>query len=282
MSKLIKGIIFLICITVVYSCKQEKLSSSIAVSKNALEKVWRLTEVQVSDDFYHSSSSLDRRKVEGQISQGYLLSIFPNGEVTKLLANKMSVYQWTYFSGDEDKKPSIIFQNEKEKDTLSNIEIEEVKGFLFMTGQYNNIGLYKFHLEYEMLEDFKLDPYFSENNKWRIASKTYESQKELKNRIFNYLNHCKALLISSTQRKNTKIRLKNSEGILRIFDGGIGLKSQDKVNKKWIHRFYSDSQAHEVYDRLEKHFDNYVIIKKTSAGWRLDDASIIDSLISVY
>ena len=96
------------------------------------------------------------------------------------------------------------------------------------------------------------------------------------------MTHYKSLLNSSAQRASSKIRLNQSEGILRVFDGGIGLKQRNQLPKKWIHSYYSDSQAYEVYDRLEKHFKNRVIKKKTQAGWRLDNASIIDSLLLVY
>ena len=74
----------------------------------------------------------------------------------------------------------------------------------------------------------------------------------------------------------------NSKGILRVFDGGIRLKPRTQITNKWLHKYYSDSQAYEVYDRLEKHFNKRVIKKKTAAGWRFDDASIIDSLITIY
>jgi|GEM_PF-4273310 len=267
---------------ILMGCEEKVQKHDIVVSQQNLEKIWRLTEIEISDDFYNSANALEQRKIQGQIGQGYLLSLFPNGEVTRLIDNDMSVYQMHYFAKTDTSPSRLILENKSEKDTFSNLHIEEVKGFTFLTCDYKNIGRYKFHLVHDMLEDFKKDPYYSENNKWRIKSKKYESQKELKARIFNYLNHCKALLLSSTQRPNTKIRLMNSKGILKLFDGGVGLLAKEQVTTKWVHRFYSDSQASEVYDRLAQHFEERIIKKKTPAGWRLDDVSVIDSLISVY
>jgi hypothetical protein len=264
------------------SCKQEVNFSKVLVTTDNLEGIWRLTEIEISDDFYHASNSLEQRKVHGQIGQGYILSIFPNKELTRLIDNDMSVYTWNLIVNNKSESPSLIIKNEVESDTFSNISIEDNQGYVFLSCQYKNIGTFKFHLENKMLEDFKEDPYFSENNKWRITSKTNESQKQLKARITNYLNHYRLLLLSSTKRPNTKIRLMNSEGILRVFDGGIGLKPRSQISKRWLYKYYSDSQAYKVYDRLEKHFKNRVIKKKTKAGWRLDNVSIIDSLITVY
>ncbi|NNL93741.1 MAG: hypothetical protein HKO66_15975, partial [Saprospiraceae bacterium] len=128
-----------------------------------------------------------------------------------------------------------------------------------MTLNIDSVGEYTFHQEHEMLKDVKTDPYHHSNNKWRITPDKFEKKKELNQRMNNFLTHYKYLLSSASERPNSKIRLKHSLGILKIFDGGLGLKEEDDIPTDWLHSYFSDSQAVDMYKDINKHFRGKVI-----------------------
>lgn len=269
--------LLLLSVLFIFACKEEVTYHKLDVTSESITKTWRLTEIVFDDAFYNSTGSHEKRVIQGQIGQGYLLTLFPDKVASRLIDNKFEVLEWE-FSAD-----SILFvKNELTKDTFYVLGSEENKGYRFLECRYKNIGKYKFVEEHDMLSDITLDPYHPSLNTWRKAASEYETNAQLRKRIMNYLDHQKALLLSSSKRPNTKIRLKNSLGPLRIFDGGIGLKPKEQLPKEWLHTYFSDSQGYEVYDRLNKHFTKRIMSIDSTHGWRVDDYNLIDSLQKLY
>lgn len=265
----------LLCFAFV-TCKNEKKEEAVAISQMTLTKSWRLTEILLSDEYIETSSRLDQRKVEGQIANTYLLNLFPDSVFTKLVKNNLIIGRWSYQNN------LLILSMEETNDTFNLQKIETNKGYHFLHATFKNHGHYTFVQEYNMLKDFKDDPYYPSNNLWRISAKEYETKKQLKERMINYLIHTKMLIQSSLKRENKKIRLGNSLGPIRIFDGGIGLRKKDAVPKEWLHTYFSDSQGYEVMDEMNKYFVNELIPTKDTSNWKIANIEIIDDLIQKF
>ncbi|NNL91195.1 MAG: hypothetical protein HKO66_03070, partial [Saprospiraceae bacterium] len=61
-----------------------------------------------------------------------------------------------------------------------------------------------------------------------------------------------------------------------------GLKEEDDIPTDWLHSYFSDSQAVDMYKDINKHFRGKVIKGNQNDDWRIQNASILDSLIQFY
>ena len=265
----------LILILFIISCKPDSKSKTLEFSQDQLYGTWKLTEVKFTDAYRAKTDTIDRRKITGTIGQGHFLNFFSDKTATRLVDNHMD-----YLSLNRMNDSTYFIKNlvHEKVDTLITGRLSENKGYTFIEFKTNDHGIYKYVKFYKAFDDPLKDPYHAEHNQWRIAATEFESRNDVLKRLSNYIKHKSLLMASSENRENKKIRLKNSEGILRIYDGGLGLKDEETLPKNWLHKYYSDSQGINAYKHLNKHFDNGIIKYNSQKSWMQKNYEILDSL----
>ncbi len=110
--------------------------------------------------------------------------------------------------------------------------------------------------------EFLNDPSLYENNTWRIKPAKAESNEQLLDRLGNYIKHLAYILKAGADQKQQAVSFEFSEGLIKIYNGGIGIKPIDEVPLTWVNTCYSDEQALTAY----KMFEGYLITSKSYKG----------------
>lgn len=82
--------------------------------------------------------------------------------------------------------------------------------------------------EVEMLETFKMDPFYPKNNLWRKKPNQKESDEAIRERLLNYVLHFAYTLKASTERDHNVVSFVHSVGIIKVYRGGIGIVKTGK------------------------------------------------------
>jgi hypothetical protein len=210
------------------------------------------------------------------VSKAVILSLFSDGTFTHLKSpNEYKNGKWNFINS----KKAIVCNNSLSVDTFL-LNIDE--------GQSNELvqilyGKEKTRLSYfqnaEELKDFKEDPFYAANNTWRVKPTTEETTTQIQDRLGNYFKHIAYLLKSATERKQTSVSFEFSQGIVKIFDGGIGINPLSIVPESWAKTFYKDEDAYVAYKMFEKYLTTSGGYKGAATGnWYKDDYNILTNI----
>ncbi|MBT8231503.1 MAG: hypothetical protein HKO66_15970 [Saprospiraceae bacterium] len=89
-----KQLSFLLILFTLGFCKPDKLVEATSINEENVSKIWRLTEINFNEKFYVESEPIDKRRIQGEINTGHILSLFSDGTATKLLGNDMEFMEW--------------------------------------------------------------------------------------------------------------------------------------------------------------------------------------------
>jgi hypothetical protein len=206
----------------------------------------------------------------------YLIALFPDGKSMRINADQYFSGKWDYDTLNY--KLAIHIKN-KGFDFLTKERIEGKKSnYLVVSEQDKNLS---FRQVKTMLRNYKEDPFYPQNNLWRIKPKEEENDLQLKQRLFNYVKHCEYILRASLERKEDIISFEYSMGVLQFYRMSIGTTPLYSLENSWIETFYSREQAMKAYSI----FDNYLtqINCKTNKtlSWVRDDLRVLERLIAV-
>jgi hypothetical protein len=202
--------------------------------------------------------------------------LFSDGSFTRLKG--VSEYingKWNFINN----KKAIVCSTALLKDTfLLNTDAEQNNELIQVLLGDNETKL--FYTQYaEELNDFKEDPFYAANNTWRIKPTLPEATAQIQDRLGNYFKHLAYLLKSASERKQTSISFEFSQGIVKIYDGGIGINPINIVPDSWAKTFYKNEDAFAAYKMFEKYLMTSSGYKGASTGnWYKDDYNILTSI----
>ncbi len=254
----------------IYSC-----SSELTFQETEITKGWRLSEViSMEGEDNEVNELLKLAFEEGLISKGYVLHFFPDKRYTELTGYSIEAGNWE-FDGKE-----IKFGDKKIK--LDGFEEKRKKNFMIgnLSMEEENINAkLKWVKEVEMLERFKMDPFYPKNNLWRKKPRQKESDEEIRERLLNYVLHFAYILKASTDRDHDVVSFAHSLGIIRVYRGGIGIVKTEQVKDEWKNCFFDEEDAMKAYDLFRSYLNRGLYKGGTTGDWVKDDYKI---LMSVY
>lgn len=265
-----KNCLYLLLLFSVFSCSSEPI-----IKETEITKGWRLSEVismEGEDDEINEFLKLAFE--EGLISQGYVLHFFPDKRFTELTGYSIEAGNWE-FDGKEikfgDKKIIVEGFEEKRKKIflIGNLSIEE-----------ENINAkLRWVKEVEMLETFKMDPFYPKNNLWRKKPSQKENDEAIRKRLLNYVLHFAYILKASTERGHNVVSFAHSMGIIKVYRGGIGIVKTQQIKDEWKSCFFDEADAMKAYDLFKSYLNRGLYKGGTTGDWVKDDYKI---LMSVY
>jgi hypothetical protein len=104
------------------------------------------------------------------------------------------------------------------------------------------------NLVHKRVED---DPFYHENNKWRIKPLVAENNLQVRQRVKECVHFYALFYKDNLQRRETDISFIGLPGCFEWYNGGISLPKAIELDKKWINCFYSEDQAYRGYDMLK-------------------------------
>jgi hypothetical protein len=99
----------------------------------------------------------------------------------------------------------------------------------------------------------KDEPYFLENNRWRIKPKTKESDSAIHQRLKENIYFFVLFYKSALAKDDKTVSFWGLPSCFKWYGGAIFLKKKDELKENWINCFYNEEQAMQAYalaDRL--------------------------------
>ncbi|KAA6431436.1 hypothetical protein FEM33_24285 [Dyadobacter flavalbus] len=234
--------------------------------KNNLKGTWRLTGVSETPNEHGNTFTPEKQKEE------FLLSFFPDSTYTQVTNDGRYVSgKWVF---DEDSESVFLTSNRK---------TEEVKVLFDLASTGKRLATLVFSPENSMslaeygrsLDKYKEDPYYAANNQWRIKPTESENEKQIHERLTNYIAHNLCILKSAQIREQDYISWEFSEGIIKLYNVGIGIVSIEKIPQSWIDNFYSREDALRAHEIFETYLRTGTHKKFATGNWVKDDYNIL-------
>jgi hypothetical protein len=111
--------------------------------------------------------------------------------------------------------------------------------------------------------DLKDDPYSIENNKWRVKPFEQESDKQIKERVFNHLNFWQNLFADAQEKNRSYVAYSWFDSPLVVAENGVKLEFYDEHKKEWDQNFYDSTDANKGYQMMRKCFSKKLKFKQT-------------------
>lgn len=243
------------------------------ISTKDISDIWQLSEVTL--DIIDSNNDLLAEANNNLILEtGFRLCLFPDGEASEFKDEEYLSYKWEL----NPVKKTIALKSDSHADTLHITDYKNISNQEYLSLQINNIGICSFTRMDSMLADFKHDPFYPANNLWRIKPEKEENKKELNERLLNYVQHTLYVLKAALERKSNVVSFENSQGIIKIYNGGIGIKKEKNIPEMWKSGFYNEEQAMMAYELFRLSLDKTKYKGATSGNWVKDDYKILLTL----
>ena len=199
--------------------------------------------------------------------EGMLLSIFPDQRYT--LLNEAGFYEdgaWKWIVEGE----RILLSSGKKRIEyeVTLIVQKDNQVELVLTDKKTN---HVWQRRAKMLKTYKEDEFYPDNNTWRIKPKKPESMDQLIQRLGNYFKHTAYLLKGADERDVSVVSFSYADGVVKIYNGGIGVKEWEYISAEWKNSFYSEAQAKEACSLFRNYLNNYPYNGTGSGDWVKDD-----------
>jgi hypothetical protein len=194
---------------------------------------------------------------------------FPDLTVVKNPREKMQYGHWVL--NDADKTIAIKYDNgETEKYTINAIGAKD----LTLTKNGDNSKLI-FVADGKQEKEYKDNPFYYSNNRWRIKPKTTETDAAIKERLQGNIHFYWLFLTDNINRNSSTISFYGLPSCFNWYSGGIGIMNAKEVKANWINTFYNPEQAMKARAIMED-----LILKKytwdsTQHNWLKQSAPIL-------
>lgn len=254
------------------ACNQNKIDPNTAILG-----IWRMSEsVNKTKNQKTDDPLLDEAKKLEEGKEGHVLSIFPDNSFTELVGKGTFTYgNWKW----KEEGKSIEFKYSTNKIVTYDVEIDAKDTNYFTIHLSNSLKKISYLREAKLFENFKEEPFYFENNTWRIKPKKIENRAQLLNRLGNYFGHMLYILKAADTRKLDVISFEFSLGIVQIYNGGIGIVEYQYLPEEWKDTYFNQENLKEVYDLYFEYLQKDSYHGASTGNWVKDDYVI---LLSIY
>lgn len=198
-----------------------------------------------------------------------------NGSFVKNPRNAMDYGTWSF---DEPAK-TITIRNTIERGTdiykIARITSDEL--ILVNVGIKSATNL-KFISSGKRFKNEKDEPYFLENNRWRIKPSGKESDSTLHQRLKENL-HFFVLFYKSVLAKDDKsVSFWGLPSCFKWYGGGIYLKKPEELKENWISCFYNKEQAMKAYALADRLLSQKYEWPKGERNWLKLNLAVVESM----
>lgn len=200
-----------------------------------IEKLWFYT---------HSSGNLSDR--DTLLTPASFISLKKDGSFT-LDFETFEYGTWI----KEDK--TIHLKNSKNKSTdilVKNLSAKEMELTI------KDFSPANFESQPARFESPAENPFSLENNRWRIAAESKESDKELKLRLLNHLKFWELYFSWGLTNELNSIDVRSTPTLIKIYGNGFALKTTDQLPIKWKQCFFDEDDCMKANEIMRKIFQD--------------------------
>jgi hypothetical protein len=270
--------LLIIILSLITGCLEKKQDKKIMPKrKNVLYGTWVVSDASSTTNSITEDKLLKEAKDNKIVQKGIMLSIFPDATFTEFKG--VGTYTYGKWRFGANNKYILLYDSINKIDTFFiKREKTETNNVITLLNKTNAVEL-SFLQVAEVLNDYKEDPFYHANNLWRIKPLSKESPEKIHDRLGNYFKHLAYILKAASERKQQAVSFEYSQGIVKIYDGGIGINPLNIVPESWAKTFYRDEDAFIAYKMFEAYLINGNNYKGAVTGdWYKDDYKILTSI----
>lgn len=172
-----------------------------------------------------------------------------NGSFVKNPRNAFDYGDWSF---DESKKMITINNTvERSKDIYKIARVTSDELVLVNVG-IKSITNLKFISSAKRFKNETDEPYYLENNRWRIRPKQKESDSAIHRRLKENIRFFILFYKNALAKDDKSVSFWGLPSCFKWYGGAIYLKRQDELKENWISCFYNKEQAMQAYTLGER------------------------------
>jgi len=105
----------------------------------------------------------------------------------------------------------------------------------------------------------KQDPFSVVNNQWRIRATQKESEKEIRQRLFNHCQFWEAYFRWALDKDLTTVDVRSTPTLIKIYGNGFTLKPADDLPAEWVSCFYDAEDCQKASEIIRTIFEHKTI-----------------------
>ncbi|MCE6987748.1 hypothetical protein [Dyadobacter sp. CY323] len=233
---------------------------------------WRLSGVKMDQPiriFPYEESDFEKEiEKPGEL----LISFFPDSTFTQI--GKNGAYQagrWAY----DSLAVSVFLTIGRTTEEVPLAFDRAANGMRLMNFEFGPEQILSLIQEGTSISRSRDDPFHPANNQWRLKPGEPENREQLLQRLRNYILHTAYILKTTQIRQNNRVSLEFSEGIVRLYNVGVGIVKPDKIPPGWTNGFYSPDDALKAYHILEDYLLTEKLKIEKTGNWVRDDYNIL-------
>lgn len=170
--------------------------------------------------------------------------------------------------GFDDAAKTITINNviDKSKDIYKIARIAADELVLVNVGVNSTTNL-KFIASAKRFKNAKDEPFFLENNRWRIKPKSKESDSAIHQRLKENIHFFILFYRSALAKDDKQVSFWGLPSCFKWYGGGIYLKTEKELKANWIDCFYNKDQAMQAYAFADKLLSQKYDWPKGESNW---------------
>ena len=122
------------------------------------------------------------------------------------------------------------------------------------------------------------DPFYPENNKWRVKPAHSENDGDIKKRVIACVNFYHKFFKNNADHNFSTISFYGLPSCFKWYSGGISIVNKEKLGQKWIDCFYNKDQAVQGQQLLENVIGKKYNWDKTQPKWIRQSADVLQQM----
>jgi hypothetical protein len=251
------------------------------ITKQVLCNTWQLANIDDKEAKYSDNNQLNLALSSffvKAMQDGLSYAFFSDGSYAECTG---SIYEHGNWSLSEDGKLITLTNSAQKNDAFQVFSYKEAVKKLVLQRADSQIKL-----EFKQLPSLKdetMNTLYPLHNKWREKATKHENDAELTARLENLIQHYIYLLEASQERKNSVISFAQSESIIKIYSGGIGVVSEEQVPSSWKSIFFDTENEKRCYSLFEEILERGGDLNLSSTGdWVQDDITVLKAIYANF
>lgn len=276
--------IYAVFILFLFACNlSEKQESATAILEKLNGKTWYISDYKPKNPA--PSSNIEEKLVNemvnvSRVKQGMFFQIFQDKTIAFIEGNEYYSGTWEF---DENSKMIVgktTFNDKRKTIKLKVKAVDQNRMTAEIAEIAENDAEATIKCEYDNYVYAAPDnsPWHPVNNRWRIKADTAESYPKLLARFKNHVQHYITLLQAMVDNKGNTLSVLNSPSCIQIYNGGIGIRNAENIDKEWYDTFYSKEDAEKCLGIFETVVTRYPYHGQSSGKWTEDDLLVLKSL----
>lgn len=237
---------------------------------------WRLFDVGFVNP--ENSSFDDQAMLRSDLSSSIILSLFRDGNYTEIDGDSKYIHGGITFEQEY-----IHFQDGANRSTFSYTITKQKEGTLVLTLSDVKTNIARsFTKNSNNIETETDDPFHPTNNNWRIKAAKSEDSLTLVKRLKDHIKHTALILKAADELKSEVVSFEYSQGPIKIYNGGIGIKDFEVVDTCWKKTFYNVTECEKAYTIYDHILSKGKYKGSKAGGWVKVDYNILLNIYSRF